>query len=555
MLKRLSINNYALIENSEVDFSMGFTVITGETGSGKSIMLDALSLLSGTRADSRAMGDKAKKTVVEARFNPDDAEMKTVLDNHSLDWDDEGIVIRREIAPSGKSRGFVNDTPVTVAVLSEITSRLLDIHSQHNNALLNNSKKQLEIIDTYAGNELLKSEFREKFQSYVTLRNKIKQQREKQEKDKDNRDFILFRLEQLDKVKPKSGELASLEKEYEMLSDADRLKSELSEAYGYLDSNNASALKNLHEASNCIGRIDLSLFDEGEGNDLAERLESMKIEVRDLSDTLLSYIDMIDSNPERLEKIKSRIDVLYEAMKRLKVKDEEELVKLHETLKKELLRITEGGSDLKEWENQLKREAGVLKGLADALTETRIKAARQFSDTLMEKVRPLGLPNVKFEVRINKGKISADGQDEVSFYCSFNKKKELQPLSEIASGGEISRVMLGIKYMMAEKMSLPTVIFDEIDSGVSGDIAHRMAMMMKEMSKNMQVFAVTHLPQVAAAGDYHFKVFKNDREDKTVSNIDLLDSNGRVQEIASMLSGAEINDAAVDNAKMLLHYH
>lgn len=552
MLTKLSIDNYALIDKSIVDFNDGFTVITGETGAGKSIMLDALALLMGARADSKAMGSKDRKMVVEAIFNNPNVAAKQICEEYGIDWDDKELILRREIAVNGKSRGFVNDTPVNLSILSAVSEGLIDIHSQHSNSLLNRPQEQLAIIDSFGNNEKILKEYKNSFKNYVSLRNKIKKIKESIIKGKENEEFIRFRLEQLEKLKPKRGELKRLEKEEEILGNADNIKSRLEGATQLLSGGSASALRSLQGAVSELEGVDLDLLDNSGNDDLRERLNSLKIELKDITDTLENYSEKINSDPERYERVQARIESLYEAMKRFKVKNEEELVDLHEQLKEELQAINGDDTDLASQESRLKEMAKKLKEDADKLSEARNVTAIKFSETLMDKISPLGLPNIKFEIDVKKGKMSSEGQDIVTFYCSFNKNHPLQPISEIASGGEISRVMLGIKSVMAETMQLPTIIFDEIDTGVSGEIAHKMGNMMREMSRNIQVMAVTHLPQVAVHGDSHLKVYKADEDDKTVSHIKLLGKEEREKEIAGMLSGNTINDVALENARILL---
>ena len=553
MIEKLTIDNYALIDKSIIDFHKGFTVITGETGAGKSIMLDALSLLMGARADSKAMGNKERKMVVEAIFSSPDPSIEKICDENGIEWDPSELILRREISTSGKSRGFVNDTPVNLAILASISESLLDIHSQHSNSLLNKPLEQLAIIDAFGGTQPLLDNYRNTFKQYVSLRNKIKKIKEAIAKGKENKEFITFRLEQLDKLKPRRGELAVLEKESELLGDAEKIKTDLTEAHSLIGGSSNSALRLLQSASAVLDIIDFDLLDQNGNDNLGERVNSIKIELRDIADTLEAYAERIDLDPSRFEKVQNRIESLYEVMKRFKVKDEEELVCLHEQLKEELASISGDKNDLPDLELKLKDLAKTLKEEADLLTEARIKSAEKFSETIIEKIKPLGLPNVKFRIDIQKGKMSNEGQDIVTFLCSFNKNHPMQPISEIASGGEIARVMLGIKSVMAETMNLPTIIFDEIDTGVSGEIAHKMGKLMREMSKTIQVMAVTHLPQVAASGNSHLKVYKADEEEKTISHIKSLTEEERVKEIAGMLSGTSINDIALENARILLN--
>ena len=552
MLEKLTIDNYALIDNSIIDFEKGFTVITGETGAGKSIMLDALSLIKGSRADSKAMGNKERKMMVEAIFSNPDPSLKKICEENGIEWDPSELILRREVSVSGKSRSFVNDTPVTLATLSKVAEDTVDIHSQNTNALLNRPLEQLAIVDAFGGNLSILEDYKTVFHKYVILRNRLKKIKEDIIQGKENKEFILFRLEQLNKLKPKRGELSALERESEILGDADKIKSGLVEAQNTLSGKSNSTIKQLQIVSGLLEDIDLSLLDPDGEDDIVERLNSMKVELRDISDTIETYIDKVKADPERYDMVQSRIESLYEAMKRFKVKDEAELVDMHQQLKEELSSISGNGENVAKIEAELKELARQLKDNADRLSEARERASIKFAETIEEKIRPLGLPNFKFKIDVKKGKMTHDGQDQIVFYCSFNKNHPIQPISEIASGGEIARVMLGIKSVMAEKMNLPTVIFDEIDTGVSGEIAHKMGKMMHEMSKTMQVMAVTHLPQVAASGDTHMKVFKSDNNEKTVSRIKKLEPDQRVIEIAGMLSGSIINEAAMENAKILL---
>ncbi|MCH5228713.1 MAG: DNA repair protein RecN [Muribaculaceae bacterium] len=552
MLSRLSIENYALIDKTTIDFHEGFTVITGETGAGKSIMLDALTLLRGARADSKAMGDKDKKTVVEGVFTHPEKSISLVCEENGIEWDDNELILRREISPSGKSRGFVNDTPVTLNVLSQVSENLVDIHSQHSNSLLNKPQEQLHIIDSFGDNTSLTESYKTAFHNYVKLRNQIKAIKESIARSKENKEYISFRLEQLDKLKPKRGELASLEREFEILSESDRINSALTESTQLLETDQLSVFKLLQNVNSILSGIDIGLLDPEGRDQIIERLNSLKIELRDITDTLNDYSEKVSSDPERYDKVRQRIDNIDDVMKRFKVKDEEELVRLHEKLKEEWLNLSGDTTDLNALENELKEKAKDLKEKADHLTAARQKAAENLSETIMKTVIPLGMPNIRFNVKIEKGKMTMEGQDIVTFYCSFNKNHNAQPLSEIASGGEISRVMLGLKSIMARKMELPTMIFDEIDTGVSGEIAHKMGKMMKAMSKSLQVMSVTHLPQVAASGDSHLKVYKTDNTDKTISQVKELNQIEREIEIAGMLSGNSINDVALENARILL---
>lgn len=552
MLETLAIKNYALIDDVFLRFKPGLTIVTGETGAGKSIMLGALSLLLGERAETKAISDKSRKSVIEASFSDPDPDLKPVFEEQGLEWNPEEILVRREIMPSGRSRAFVNDSPVTLPVLISVTGNLVDIHSQNSNIALSQSSSHLDILDAYAGNGGLLSEYRADFGRYVTLRAKIRKIRQKIEKNRENRDFIAFQLEQLDKINPKEGELRQIEQEFDMLSDADQIREDLGSAYNLLDGSDMSVLPFLSEAEDYLSKVNLSLFSDGEDQEILRRLEGVKVELKDIAETVRDYLDRVDTDPGRLAKVTERMNLLYDAIKHFKVADEDGLVLFHASLRHKLNAIDFGDEDVARLEQEAKSLARELKSKADLLTRRRAEAAVEFAARLVETALPLGLPNLRFEVELTQGKLTADGQDTAEFMCSFNKNHPLLPMSKVASGGETARLMLSIKSIMARCMHLPTVIFDEVDTGVSGDIADRMGSMMKDMGADMQVIAITHLPQVAAKGDYHFKVYKTDEEERTVSHVRMLDDAQRVDELAGMLSGTQVNEAARMNARALL---
>ncbi len=552
MLESLIIKNYALIDDVSLRFTPGFTIVTGETGAGKSIMLGALSLLLGERADTKAIADKTRKSVIEATFTTPDPALKNVFDVNGLEWNESELIARREISPSGRSRAFVNDTPVTLPTLSAITGNLVDIHSQHSNILMSQSSSHLAIIDSYAGNSQLLTQYRNDFARYVALRGKIKRIKERIEKNRENRDFIVFQLEQLDKIRPKEGELKAIEQEFDMLSDADQIREDLGVAYNYLDGGENNINSYLAGVIDSLQQVKLDLFEEDGGAELMHRIDNLRIELKDISETICDYLDKVDSDPARLAKVTARMNQIYDAIKRFKVADEKELIELHNDLHQKLDAIDNGDVDIADLEKEAKVFGKELKAKADLLTESRKKSAKEFAEKLTETAIPLGLPNLKFEVEFTAGKLTPEGQDTVDFLCSFNKNHPLQAMSKVASGGEIARLMLSIKSIMAKCMNLPTVIFDEVDTGVSGEIADKMGSMMRSMGNEMQVLAITHLPQVAAKGNSHFKVYKTDNEERTVSHVRLLDKEERVRELAGMLSGSSVNEAALLNARTLL---
>lgn len=555
MIRHLSIKNYALIDSLELPLTEGLTILTGETGAGKSVMMGAISLLMGERADSKVLANRSGKAIVEGVFESVNTSIKGILDDNDLDWNGGQIIVRREIAANGRSRAFINDTPVTLPLLTEIAGGLVDIHSQHSNRLLSRPDYQLRIIDSIADNAAILSDYRSDFAHFVSLRNKIRNLRAAMDKSRENSEFRKFQLEQLTRLNPKKGELEEVERDYDLLSDADDLRSRLGTAAFNLTVSDNSALTMIGDAGATIDGIDFSLFgkkDEDGESGIMERLRNVYIELKDIGDTLSRIASGIESDQVRLAKADARLKELYDAVRRFKVEDYDALVRLYESLKGE----DAGGGEMAEQLSALESEARTLgdslKMKAEVISKTRIEAAAAFERLLTEKARPLGLNNLRFSVSLSQGKLTPDGKDTVEFLCSFNKNQPLMPLSQTASGGEMARLTLCIKAITADRLRLPTVIFDEVDTGVSGDIADRMGSMMADIAKGMQVFSITHLPQVAVKGKTHLLVFKHDENERTVSNVRILNHEERIREIARMLSGKEINEAALDNARVLL---
>ncbi len=555
MIRQLSINNYALIDHVDLSLNEGLTILTGETGAGKSVMMGAISLLMGERADSKVLANREGKAVIEGVFESVAPSLKALFDSNDLDWNDGQIIVRREISANGRSRAFINDTPVTLPLLTEVAGGMVDIHSQHSNRLLSKPEYQLSVIDSIADNGEMLADYKKDFSRFVGLRNKIKKLRDSMEKSRENRELRAFQLEQLTKINPKKGELEEVEKDYDILSDADDLRSRINQAAYLLSMADDSALNMIGDAGAGIDGIDFTLF-EGPGDPsqpgLMERLRNVYIELKDIGDSLSRIASGIESDPVRLAKADARLKELYEAVKRFKMADYDALVDLYASLKKE----NDGGSERLDELNSLEAEArklgDILKEKAEKISISRAEASKKFEETLTEDARPLGLKNLRFSVNITKGKLTPDGKDTVEFLCAFNKNQPLMPLSQTASGGEMARLTLCIKAITANKLKLPTVIFDEIDTGVSGDIADRMGSMMADIAAGMQVFAITHLPQVAVKGKSHLLVYKHDEGERTVSHVKVLDNEERVKEIARMLSGKEINEAALSNARSLL---
>lgn len=549
MLRKLIIRNYALIDEVEIDFSFGLSIITGQTGAGKSIMLGALGLLSGDRADTKAIADHSRKTVVEATFQIADSAFGGMPER-----EDEEVIVRREISPSGRSRAFIDDSPVTLAELADFVGQLLDIHSQHANLSLNSREGQLRIIDAMSGTESLLDEYRKDFRRYVELRNKIKKIREIRDRNKEKRGYISLQLEALRKLKPKKGEQKEIEQRFEMLSEADEIREHLSGAHYVLAGDHDSAMSLVKNAIDELESFNLLVVDPTpDGESLISRLHSIYIELKDIAFTAEQLADGVESNPALLARTSGRMRAYYDMVKAMGVDTGDDLVDLQDELEQQLHLIDGEDDESREYEMEARTLARTLKDKANELTRLRTEGATAFSERLTERAKPLGLPNLKFSVAFDEGKLTADGQDIVEFRCSFNKNGVLLPMSSTASGGELSRLTLCIKSLMAERMNMPTVIFDEIDTGVSGEIADKMGGMMKGMASQMQIITITHLPQVAAKGARHYKVFKEDNEERTVSSVRELTGEDRIHEIAGMISGEHLTEAALEAAKALLN--
>lgn len=554
MLNKLSIHNYALINQIDIDFKDGLSVITGETGAGKSIILGALSMILGGRADTKSIGNADKKSIIEATFYAkNDAEIDKFCTSNDIDrFEDNNFILRREISSSGRSRAFINDTPVTLQQLRDAAIRLVDIHSQHQNLLIADAKYQLQIIDSIANNVNELNEYKTQFKKYIEIRNRLNQRKIEISKNKENEEFLRFQFDQLQKIAPKENEQEELERKYEVLSNAESIKDDLRHIVNTLSDNEDSVLSQISALKSVINRLNLDLFN-AESNDIKPRFESLYLELKDIAEQFGDYLSEVDSDPKELQSIEHRLNLIYEANRRFNVNNENELLKIKVDIESQLASIDNSDDDISALEQKKKSEGIKLKELADKLSQTRIKAADQFSSELIEMAKPLGMSNIKFSALVSQNKLTIDGQDSIEFLCSFNKNQSLNPISKVASGGEMSRIMLCIKAIIANCMQLPTIIFDEIDTGVSGDIADRMGDMMKEISDKIQVITITHLPQVASKGLIHYKVYKTDNEQYTTTNIKELSTEERIEELAQMLSGSKINEAAILNAQSLLN--
>ncbi len=550
MLETLHISNYALIDRLDIDFHDNFNIITGETGAGKSIILGALSLILGERADVKVVRDKEKKSVIEATFAVEgNHELQQHLSSIDIDWNDDSCILRREIAPNGRSRAFINDTPVTLAQLQSTAILLIDIHSQHQNLLLATAEYQMSIIDNLAGNEKRLKEYETLYSSYQNAVKRLNETRTMIEKGAADEDFIRFQLEQLEDIQLVEGEQEDLERDREILSNMSEIKESLYNALDSLSNGNKNVLSLLDNA--IIECEDLeNVLEDTES--LASRLDSARIEIKDIVETLTDFDSNLNADPEELERIEDRLNDIYSLQHKHKVSTVEELIALRDKFKQQLDAISDSDYAIEVLEKEVDQAKKKALDAAKEISKYRKEEAKRFASELKECALPLGMKNLHCDINISQCKLSATGIDQVQFLFAFNKNQEPMPVGNTASGGEISRLMLSIKTIIASKMQLPTIIFDEVDTGVSGDVANRMGEMMQSISKNIQVLAITHLPQVAAKGNHHYKVFKEDDDKSTHTRIKELSQEQRIDELAIMLSGASVNEAARANARSLL---
>ena len=556
MLKHLTINNYVLIEALDIDLQPGFSVMTGETGAGKSIILGALGLLMGQRADSGSIMSGAAKCTVEGIFDIEDYGMQALFEENELDYEPQECILRREVAASGKSRAFVNDSPVSVAVLRQIALRLLDIHSQHSNLLLENPAFQLGIVDTVASHSDLLSQYQDCYARLVEARRKLKEMEENLAKKQSDEDYLRFQLEQLDEFKPQPGEDEELKQLQSALSHAEDIKVALS---------GVDALLNGDDSDNGVGAIDALRRSSQTMQQIAnvypaveaylERLESVVIEVKDIAADINNLAEDVEYNPARLQQVTERLDALFALEQKHHVNSSEELIALAEDIRSQLSLLTDSEENILALKLQIEADTGKAKKLAEKLSSGRTKAAKQVEKLVKETLVQMDMPAVVFDASIEKTEeLLPSGQDIVTFLFSANKSVTPRPLADVASGGEMSRVMLALKALTSKQMHLPTIIFDEIDTGVSGKVASSMAKIMVQMSSGVgqQVLAITHLPQIAAKGKTHYSVYKEDEGSRTLTHIRQLDEEQRIAELAHMLSGSKVTEAARENAKQLL---
>lgn len=553
MLKSLFIQNYALIDTLDIQFDSGFSVITGETGAGKSIILGAIGLLLGQRADSKSIKNGASKCIIEALFHVGNYDMEDFFEQNDLEFDGKECIIRREISGSGKSRAFINDTPASVGQLKELGEKLIDVHSQHQNLLLNKEDFQLNVIDILADDKKELQQYQTLYIAYKQSEKDLETARREAEQNRTEEDYITFQLEQLEQASLKEGEQEELEQETEMLSHAEEIKQTLFQTENLLENEQNGIIHILKESVHLLNNLSKVYPD---GQDLASRMESCYIELKDLSGEVSGRTEQVEFNPERLEYVNERLNLIYDLQQKHRVNTVEELLQIEENYRRKLDAITHGDEHIQALEAERERCYKAMKAQADRLTALRRKAAGTAEKEMKEKLIPLGIPNVQFKVDLaSKESPDYTGMDKISFLFSANKNGQLQPITQVASGGEIARVMLSLKAMISGAVKLPTIIFDEIDTGVSGNIAEKMAHIMQEMGAlDRQVISITHLPQIAALGHTHYKVYKEDHAEGTTSHIVRLDEQGRIEEIAHMLSGATLTEAAINNAKELLNH-
>lgn len=548
MLKQLSITNYALIAQTDIEIGSGLTVITGETGAGKSIMLGALGLLLGQRADVQVLLDKEKKCVVEATFDVSAYDVEALFAEEDVEYDSLTI-IRREILPTGKSRAFVNDTPVNLLFLKQLSQILIDIHSQHQNLLLSDDRFHLNVIDAVAQTSTELEEYTLSYKEYRSLLAEEEQMVAANEKMKQDYDYMLFQHKQLEEASLQDGEMAELEREQDMLVHAEEIKTELSFVVAALGED-GSVVSTLSQIEQRLGKVANYLSAD---DDALARIESARIDMADLFKTLERQNESIEYDPERLQYVESRLDVIYSLLQKHHVQSEAELIVLQQSLTENLNAICSFDEQIESLRKRIKVVQETLMQKAEILTDKRCAVFGMVTDYIEGQLKEMGMQNARFEVSHSiADTFTTSGVDNIRFLFAANKNGEPTDIAKVASGGEMSRVMLAIKWLLSKSKGLPTIIFDEIDTGVSGEVADKMGEIMREMSGNIQVVAITHLPQVAAKGDEQFKVYKQDDELRTISNIVRLTTEERVEEIAKMLSGATVTEAALLNAKILL---
>ena len=550
MLRQLYIRNFTLIDELDITFKPGFSVITGETGAGKSIILGAIGQILGNRADARMVKAGCDKCVIEAHFDLSNYDMESFFDDNDIDYEPEDCIIRRELKANGKSRAFINDTPVALTTARELGQQLVDIHSQHQNLLLQKEDFQLNVVDIIAHNSQLLNDYRTLFDGYAKAKAALREKEEECEKDRANEDFLRFQADELVTAKLIDGEQEELEQELETLSHAEDIKGALFDADNLLSGDDRSitqSCKTMLSRLSDIGDVYPAI------RQVTERIDSAYIELKDIARDISNLAESIDFDPARLTMANERLDTIYTLQKKHHVESVAELIAIRDNLTARLNDITNSEDMLEDMRRQVEDMHRKATEAAARLTESRQEAARHVTEQLLAQMTALGMPNARFEIKFETKELAVDGADRISYMFSANKNVPLEPIAQVASGGEVARVMLSLKAMISGAVKLPTIIFDEIDTGVSGRVAEMMAQIMRQMGRaDRQVISITHLPQIAALGTTHYKVEKTDTDDTTISRMRMLGHDERIKEIAQMLSGSNISDAAIENAKSLL---
>ena len=550
MLKQLYIKNFTLIDELNIQMHPGFSVITGETGAGKSIILGAIGLLLGNRADSKSIKAGRDRCVIEAHFDLSKYDMQQFFTDNDIDEDLSDTIIRRELTAAGKSRAFINDTPVSLTKMRELGEQLVDIHSQHQNLLLQKEDFQLNVVDIIAQDEKQRKNYEAAYNQYKQANQKLNALKAEIEKNRESEDFLRFQFKELDEAQLQDGEQEELEQEYEMLSHSEDIKTALYQADNHLSGDDGNIIERLKQTSEQLANIK-DVYPEV--TELLERIDSSYIELKDIAQEVNGLTDHVEFDPARLETINERLDKLNSLQQKFHVRDLGELIETYHQLKDQLSHIDHSDEDVEALEQEVTQLLEKAQKQAKEMTAIRTKAAKKVEEEMKQRLIPLGIPNVRFCISLTEKPLSHDGGDKVSFLFSANKSTPLQPVTQVASGGEIARVMLSLKAMISGAVKLPTIIFDEIDTGVSGKIAEKMAQIMVEMGNHeRQVLSITHLPQIAAMGSHHYKVSKEETDEGTISRMTELSQQERIQEIAQMLSGSDVSEAALANAKELL---
>ena len=550
MLRQLYIRNFTLIDELDITFKPGFSVITGETGAGKSIILGAIGQILGNRADARMVKAGCDKCVIEAHFDLSNYDMESFFNDNDIDYEPEDCIIRRELKANGKSRAFINDTPVALTTARELGQQLVDIHSQHQNLLLQKEDFQLNVVDIIAHNSQLLNDYRTLFDGYAKAKAALREKEEECEKDRANEDFLRFQADELVTAKLIDGEQEELEQELETLSHAEDIKGALFDADNLLSGDDrciTQSCKTMLSRLSDIGDVYPAI------RQVTERIDSAYIELKDIARDISNLAESIDFDPVRLTMANERLDTIYTLQKKHHVESVAELIAIRDNLTARLNDITNSEDMLEDMRRQVEDMHRKATEAAARLTESRQEAARHVTEQLLAQMTALGMPNARFEIKFETKELAVDGADRISYMFSANKNVPLEPIAQVASGGEVARVMLSLKAMISGAVKLPTIIFDEIDTGVSGRVAEMMAQIMRQMGRaDRQVISITHLPQIAALGTTHYKVEKTDTDDTTISRMRMLGHDERITEIAQMLSGSNISDAAIENAKSLL---